>query len=228
MDFDFKRRSRVCTRSERELVAGESYFSVLVEQDEEIMRYEIASSHWQGPPENCISWWRSKVPDHDPNRFFWAPDHVIIDYFESFQSVQGKLVAQFVLALLLIQKRIFRLRDTASDACGDEVMYVSCPRRGTNYEVPVQTPDPGEVDSIQSELTQLLFSDEPFNEELEDDVEQNQDSGLPENLTMKNEETGTGEELAEDLDADAEECLNREAMDAGNADQESTIKGKTS
>ena len=178
MDFDVKRRSRVCSVTERELGPGETYYSVLIEQDEEVVRLEISSSAWEGPPESTISWWQARIPERDPNRFFWAPDNVIIDYFESFADDPDKEVERYVLALLLIQKRIFRLTDSETDEEGTETMYLACSRKKSQYEISVANPPTEEIESIQEELVNLLFSDEPF-DEVEVDLESETDEEPP-------------------------------------------------
>ena len=167
-EFEFKRRSRICSVSERELLPGEKYFSVLIDQDGEILRKEIAATEWDGPPENCVSWWQAQLPELDPNKFFWAPDHVIIDYFERFQSIEDKSVEQYVLALLLIQKRLFRLENSISDDSGVEWMSVSCAKRGSHYQVQVASPDVEEIENIENDIVGLLFSDEPFEQDLDE------------------------------------------------------------
>lgn len=162
MDFDLKRRSRVCSRTERELGPGEVYFSVLLEDQGEIVRQEICNAAWEGPPEGCISWWQARIPERDPNKFFWAPDDVIIDYFEAFLDDESKAIERYVLALLLIQKKIFRLEDTAADESGLETLFLACHRRDSEYQVRVVEPSPQQVEAVQDELVELLFSDEPF------------------------------------------------------------------
>ena len=174
-EFEFKRRSRVCSVSERELLPGEKYFSVLVDQEGEIIRKEIAATQWGGPPDHCISWWKSQIPELDPNKFFWAPDNVIIDYFERFQTIEDKTVEQYVLALLLIQKRLFRLGNSTTDESGIEWMSVSCAKRGSSYQVEVATPQPEEIENIQTEIVDLLFSDEPFEQGIDDEAESEPD-----------------------------------------------------
>lgn len=172
MDFDFKRRSKTCSKTDRELGPGEKYYSILSEQDGEIVRSEVAAEAWEGPPDHCVSWWQARIPERDPNKFFWAPDDVIIDYFEAFLENEEKQVERFVLALLLIQKRIFRLTDSESDEEGVEIMYISCARRNSDYEIVVCDPAEDEVEQIQNELIELLFSDEPFEEFDEEETEE--------------------------------------------------------
>ncbi len=192
MDFDFKRRSKVCSKTERELGAGEKYFSVLSDLDGDIVRTEISAGAWEGPPEGCISWWQARIPERGPNKFFWAPDNVIIDYFESFLDDEDRAVERFVLALLLIRKRIFKLVDSESDEDGNETMYIACSRRDSDYEVMVCHPEDDQIEAIQAELDELLFSDEPFEEdELEEDSELEVDG--------ESEEDGQSE-LSEEVD----------------------------
>ncbi|MEC9094111.1 MAG: hypothetical protein VX438_15490 [Planctomycetota bacterium] len=208
MNFEFKRRSKICSKTDRELGPGEKYFSILFEQDGEVVRNEIAEVAWEGAPENCISWWQSRIPERDPNKFFWAPNDVGIDSFESFLNDEAKQVERFVLALLLIQKRIFKLVDTEKGEDGGETIYLSCNRRGSNYEVAVCHPESEEIDSIQDDLVELLFSDEPF-EELGAGIDPDSGSEL-EMLETSSAVAGKEDEATEDEATEDEEYEDEE------------------
>ena len=199
MEFEFKRRSKICSKTDRELGPGEKYFSILFEQEGEVVRSEIAAGEWDGPPEHCISWWQARIPERDPNKFFWAPNDVILDYFESFLNDEEKQVEQFVLALLLIQKRIFKLTDSEKDEDGVEKIYVSCSRRNSQYEVTVCHPENEEAESIQDDLVELLFSDEPF-EELDEETEPDPGMELEDEPESGNEDEPEADNSDQDLE----------------------------
>jgi hypothetical protein len=65
---------------------------------------------------------------------------------------------RYVLALLLVRRRVMRLEEQEYDERGAEVLVLYCPRRDTTYRVPAIAPDPSRIDEIQEELAKLLFA----------------------------------------------------------------------
>ncbi len=63
---------------------------------------------------------------------------------------------RYVLSLLLVRRRVFRLVDQRRDAAGRECLVLHCPRRDATYEVATVAPDPARTEAIQQELARLL------------------------------------------------------------------------
>ena len=63
---------------------------------------------------------------------------------------------RYVLTLLLIRRRVFRLEEESRDAQGRELLVVYCPRRESTHQVPAVVPDASRIDQIQEELAALL------------------------------------------------------------------------
>jgi hypothetical protein len=158
LDFEIPKFSRRCLASDREFQPGEQFFSVLVPRGAEIVRQDYAVEAWQGPPDDALGWWRSEVPDPKARQINWAPNDVMLHFFEQLQDQQQKRGLRYVLALLMIRRRIFKLETADRDETGQEVLIVFCPRNETEYLVPVEVPAPDQIAEIQEELAQLLFA----------------------------------------------------------------------
>ena len=65
---------------------------------------------------------------------------------------------RYVLALLLIRRRVVRLEETERDDNGCEMLVLYCPRRETTYRVAVAAPNDERTTEIQHELAGLLFA----------------------------------------------------------------------
>ena len=63
---------------------------------------------------------------------------------------------RYVLALLLLRRRVLRLEETEVAGTDQEMMLVYCPRRETEYRVAVKMPDGARTAEIQAELARLL------------------------------------------------------------------------
>lgn len=158
MDYEIGRCTRHCTATDRELKPGEEFFSVIVAEGAELQRYDYSLSAWEGPPEGAVGCWKSQMPDLGAKRMHWAPNDVMLQYFEELQQQPEQQDTRYVLALLLVRRRVMRLEEGQQDEQGREVMVLYCPRRETTYKVPAVTPDEARASQIQEELAELLFA----------------------------------------------------------------------
>lgn len=159
VDFEIQRCGRRCAKTEHEFAPGEVFYSVLVSEGAEIVRYDYSQAAWDGPPAEVIGWWRSQMPEPHARRANWAPNDVMLDYFLELEAQPGKEDVRYILTLLMIRRRVLRLEDSEFDDSGLEKMVVFCPRNETEYHVPVVSPDPVRAREIQDELARLLFAD---------------------------------------------------------------------
>jgi len=156
MDFEVQRCTRRCAESGREFGPGEVFYSVLLAEGAEVHRYDYAADVWQGPPEGAIGWWKSQVPDRSTRRMYWAPNDVMLQFFDELAAEPDREDMRYVLALLLVRRRVMRLEETEQDHGGREVLVLYCPRRDTTYTIPAAVPEQARIDQIQQELAQLL------------------------------------------------------------------------
>ena len=157
-EYEIQRFSRHCTTTGRELTPGEEFYSVLNEEGSELVRKDYSAAAWQGPPEQALGWWKSQVPNPNAKKVHWAPNEVMLHFFEELGDDPGRADIRYVLALLLLRRRVFRMEQEERDADGREVLGVYCPRRERSYQVPAAVPDESRVQEIQDELARLLFA----------------------------------------------------------------------
>jgi hypothetical protein len=156
MDYEVQSFTRRCAVTGREFAPGERYYSVLVAEGAQLKRLDYSADGWQGPPENAIGYWKSQVPDKTSRRKHWAPNDLILDFFDQLAQQPDKQDMYYVLTLLLIRRRVFRLEEERRDQQGREVLTVYCPRRDVTYNIPAIMPDQSRIDEIQQQLAALL------------------------------------------------------------------------
>jgi len=156
MDFEVQHCTRQCAASGRELRPGEEFYSALVGEGAEVRRLDYATDAWQGPPEGTIGWWKSRIPDRNAQRMRWAPNDVMLHFFEELLDQPDKEDLRYVLALLLVRRRVMRHEETERDDEGRETLALYCPRNENTYRVPVVMPDESRAEEIQQELARLL------------------------------------------------------------------------
>jgi hypothetical protein len=157
VDFDVQRCSRRCAVNGRELAPGETYFSALIPAGAQVERRDYSSEAWTGPPDQALGWWKSQVPTTETKKATWAPNDVMLELFDELSDTPDRADMRYVLGLLLIRRRVLRLEETDRDQQGRETLLVYCPRRQTDYRVPVVMPDGERAKQIQQTLGQLLF-----------------------------------------------------------------------
>ena len=118
MDYEVQHGARRCSTTGREFAPGETYYSVLVAEGAELKRYDYAADAWQGPPEAAVGWWKSQVPDRNAAQETWAPNDVMLDFWDLLADQPGREDMRYVLTLPLVRRRVFRLEEEKCDQAG--------------------------------------------------------------------------------------------------------------
>lgn len=162
MEYEVQRFTRHCAATGRQLQPGEPFYSVLIQQGAETRRLDYSAEAWQGPPPEAIAWWKSYVPGKHPHPHLrWAPNEVLLDYFEQLEEQPTEWDKRYILGLLLLRRRVFRLEESVRTPQGEEILLLDCPRRQRRYELRVIAPGPERAKAIQEELIGLLGTGGP-------------------------------------------------------------------
>ena len=159
LDFEVQSCSRRCAKTERELKPGDSYFSIVTEEGPELLRTDYSTDAWEGPPEECVGWWQSRVPTKSDAKPRLAPTDVMLNLFETLADRPDEESFRYLLGLMLLRKRALRRDDAYKDGEGKEVLVLFCPRRNQNCELPVSELTAEDAESLQQRMTELLYSD---------------------------------------------------------------------
>lgn len=148
MYFDVPKCSRICHETKRELQPDETFYSVVVEKGGEWVRFDYSEAAWKKlilkkPQSNF--WWQSKIPSDKKQK--QAPFDVLFELFDSLEGQPDKRETRYVLTLLLIRRRLFRLEDEK-----DNELIVFCPKRDLLYHVPIAVPTQEAENAIQETL----------------------------------------------------------------------------
>lgn len=160
LDFDVKRCTRRCAKTEREFAPGETIYSVLVPSGSDVVRLDYGEDAWEGAPDAAIGWWVAKMPTPDNKKVSWAPNDVMLHFFRKLEGNSQQTELRYVLCLLMIRRRILREESTERDSQGREVLTVFCPQDETTHQVIAQLPGPQQAVELQQALSQLLVGGE--------------------------------------------------------------------
>ena len=155
MDYEIQRPTRHCFATQRELAPGEAYFSVLLSDGDELHRRDFSVEAWAGPPEDAVGWWKAEIPSAKAKKRHWAPNDVMLQFFDELEGQEGREEMRYILALLLVRRRVMRHEETEQDE-ERETLVLYCPRREETYHVEAAVPDAERAEAIQNELAALL------------------------------------------------------------------------
>lgn len=158
LNFDIKRSSRRCAISDRPFESGEEYFSALIDVNGERIRQDFAIESWSQPPENCIGFWKSKMPSLDKGRVYWAPHDVLLSYFQHLVDDPDSADIAYVMAVLLVRKRSLQMIET-DDSTEPPTLVVHHRKTKTDYRIPAIEIPSHRIKEIQNELAEHLFTD---------------------------------------------------------------------
>ena len=101
------------------------------------------------------------MPDPQTNKISWAPHDIMLDHFERLLQDPQQQDAAYVVALLMVRRKIVRLDDTEKGEDGVERLVLVGLKREGSYKIPVVEPTANRIVEIQNELTSLLQSGDP-------------------------------------------------------------------
>ena len=159
LEFHIKKATRLCYKTGERLTPGAAFYSVLVTEENEVVRHDYSLAAWEGAPEDALAWWKSEMPYKEGSEVNLAPDEVVLQYFQQLIETNEQQEMAFVLALLMIRKRIMRLEGNELDEDGNELMVVSCSKNELEYKVPTASPSSDEINMIQDQLTSMLYKE---------------------------------------------------------------------
>ncbi len=164
MDYQFRPLGKKCAATGADLVPGSVCHSVLLEQDGEITRLDYSDEAWTGPPPGTIAVWLCVIPKPVEVRRNLFEPQTLMRYFEQLteeaQPAQEKL--RYILALLLLQKRLLRLDGSRLDSTAggeDEYLQLSGTHGEGQYEVQDLHLADTEMHELQAELNARLAAE---------------------------------------------------------------------
>ena len=126
----------------------------------EFERVDFCEEAWEGPPQDAFCVWRTRVPVKEQKKRPLVDEGVMLDFFTRLedQTDPAKINFRYILALLLMRKRILKLLDTVREG---DAEYLLCFCRRTDSEHRVLDPHLTEdqIAGVQQEVGALLNAD---------------------------------------------------------------------
>jgi hypothetical protein len=166
-DYKVNRCTRQCHVQNRPLREGEWYYSVIVETDDEFVRRDYAAEAWTGPPEDAVGWWKKRMPKSSERKLVLAPPAVLIDLVRQMESFPEKAKSRYLLALMLMRKRLLKPADRLPSSMDRDqarvaddlppVMTVQVISDGSTIDIPICEISRSESETLREQLNELLY-----------------------------------------------------------------------
>ena len=160
-EYEIARGSGKCASTGRELAEGEFYYVVLFETPQGFERKDLAVETWNGPPEGTFCYWKARVPTREKKPAIIAVDNSLLVHLfcrleEDNSEMRQKF--RFVLALLLMRKRLLRHEKTTRDETGEywhmRLLSEQSVHQVLNPQLSVE-----EIDRLSAQLSAILSGD---------------------------------------------------------------------
>ncbi|ADB17672.1 hypothetical protein Psta_3007 [Pirellula staleyi DSM 6068] len=155
-DFEIQRNTRKCAATGRELRPGEWCISALVDEPSGTVRKDFSTEAWQTPPEGTVGWWKTKIEEPAQAKQKWAPSEVMTNYFTQLENDPSREDVRYILALLMVRRRIARVESTETGPDGSEMLTIHIARTDTSHQVRGVLPSDERAQEIQKQLAELL------------------------------------------------------------------------
>lgn len=125
-EYDIAKASGCCRSCRRDFQAGEEFVAVLHDKGRQFEREDFCADCWEARRDEVkgiFSVWQSRVPTpEEPQRQF-VSNQVLIEFFEKLDGLDEppKVNCRFVLALMLMRKKLLAYDRAETDDAGREV-----------------------------------------------------------------------------------------------------------
>jgi hypothetical protein len=157
MDYQIQANTRRCAATGRDLLPGEKFYSVLLDEDGKFVRKDYGGDAWHGPPEGTFSFWMGRVPAQEQDRRPRFDDEMLVECFQRLegQTSPEKVNFRYVIALLLMRRKRFKFDEARME--GDvEILRLRCSKTRAQFHVVNPRLTEEQMAAVQEEVVKVL------------------------------------------------------------------------
>ncbi len=159
-DWEINKPLGQCTGTERKIEYGEEYFAALVETEEGLRRRDFCADYWESQKPDVFCYWKTRLPEPGQKKQLFVDDQMLMAFFERLEkeTEQEKINFRFVLALILMRKRILKYDETINE---DDKEIWRLRVVGEKQIVEVINPhlDEEQIEQLSSQIGEILQAD---------------------------------------------------------------------
>ncbi|MFA5865932.1 MAG: hypothetical protein WC975_14765 [Phycisphaerae bacterium] len=159
---DYGRRTGSCCKCQKNFAELEPYYATLGETAQGFQRLEFCQGCWTDEfGREAFSFWQARVPKKDEKKKLFVDDAVLVDFFRRLTESgdESKNGFCFVLALILMRKRILKYVSTRQKDGEQEIWIMKLSGEEKEYNIPNPNLDDQQIEQIRTELSTVLAGD---------------------------------------------------------------------
>lgn len=159
-DYDVSRTAGTCFATGREFTEDEYFYSVILETTTGFERRDFALDAWEGAPAESVCHFKTRMPRKEAPKRTFVDDTVLQTFFNRLEGTTepAKQRFRFVLALILLRKRILRYENSHREGDGELwIMRQIGDRKKHEVYNPGLSED--EIGEVTSQLGSVLHAD---------------------------------------------------------------------
>ncbi len=149
-----------CYGTERKIEYGEEYFAALVETEDGLQRRDFCADYWEDQKPDVFCYWKTRLPEPGQKRQLFVDDQMLMAFFERLgkETEQEKINFRFVLALILMRKRILKYDETINKD-DKEIWRLRIVGEKNIVEIVNPHLDEEQVEQLSSQIGEILHAD---------------------------------------------------------------------
>ena len=155
--WEIQRSTGKCAGSGKNLEPGEEYYAALIDKKDGFERCDYSCEYWQEHKPEVYSFWKTNIPYPNQKKKIFIDDSILINFFERLvkEGEQLKINFRFVLALILMRKRLLKYEDSFRRE-GKEIWKMRFVREKEIHEVMNPELDDEQIEQVSRELSSIL------------------------------------------------------------------------
>ena len=149
-----------CHGTERKIEYGEEYFAALIETEEGLQRRDFCADYWESQKPDVFCYWKTRLPEPGEKKQLFVDDQMLMAFFERLEkeTEPEKISFRFVLALILMRKRILKYDETINK---DDKEIWRLRIVGEKHIAEVVNPhlDEEQIEQLSSQIGEILHTD---------------------------------------------------------------------
>jgi hypothetical protein len=161
-EYQIARTAGRCCRCDKVLDQREEFQAVLIEQGEQFVRQDWCLACWESPQRGEVAGlfgqWRSRMPEKQARKKLFVDDGMLLNFFLRLggQAEAARVNFRFVLALVLLRKKLLSYEGTRKSPDGGEVWAMRIKGEEQVQEVVNPRLDEQRITEVSQQLGEIL------------------------------------------------------------------------
>ncbi|MBI9018900.1 MAG: hypothetical protein JEZ07_16740 [Phycisphaerae bacterium] len=159
--WQVQRTDGVCFGTEKKIEPGDEYYAALIDGEKGFERRDYSCQFWNENHPEVFCFWKTKIPLRKPKQKLLVDDAVLINIFHRLEGEedQTKINFRFVLALILMRKRILKYEDSYRNEENKEIWKMKMVKDPNLHEIINPQLTDEQIESVSQDLGTILSGD---------------------------------------------------------------------